>query len=255
MLRAQARRPARAAHRAPVHQMVAPVLSGLPVPLPVQPPQQHVVLAVAVEVADAGHPPPPVRRQRRFAAPGNTPPAVHRVVVPAAAPAPHQHIVPPVAVEVPNTRNRHRRVARELPVARPRQHPPAVQRVVAPVPVRVAQQRVRPAVAVEVAEPAQVLGRRAGAERMGRTPLQGDARRPRAGRLLGDPALPVHRLHQIHHRRRPRRGAARPPMALGRERQPMLPPLARRLFNRHLERRGGRPGRETPRAGGGSVPL
>ena len=113
--------------------------------------QQHVVPAVAVEVADARHGPRPIPRQRHVAAPGEDASPAHRVVVPSAVGAPHQHVVPTVAVHIADARHGHGEVAREARRARAPDHRATNHPVVVPAAVAaVAQQHVVPAVAIEV---------------------------------------------------------------------------------------------------------
>ena len=137
-----------------VHRVVAPA--------PVLVAEQHVVPAVAAEVADAGEAPCGVRREvRRFAVAGQRPAAVHRVAAPASVLVAQEDVVPAVAVEVAEAAEAPREVARQVRGAPAGDGAPPVHGVVVPASVGVAEQHVVVAVAVEVAETLQLgKGRR-----------------------------------------------------------------------------------------------
>ena len=85
---------ARGLHPSPVHRVVvpAPVVGAA---------HEHVVAAVAVQVADAGQRPGEVAGERHLASPGAHRAAVHRVVPPAArVRVAQQHVRLAVAVEI-----------------------------------------------------------------------------------------------------------------------------------------------------------
>ena len=123
----------------------------------VLPTQEHVVVAVAVQIADADEVEYFVARDPcRALVVGHGHPAVHRVVLPAPVLVAEQDLLAAVAVEIAD--------AGDLPVgvgmdpydpAPGGDVAPAVHRVVPPPPVFVAQQHIVVAVVVEVAGPGQ----------------------------------------------------------------------------------------------------
>ena len=71
-------------------------------------PQQHIVPAITVEIADTRHRPIQIACQAREAvAAGDMLPTVHRVVVLTAILVPQQHIVAAIAVEVADAPRQH----------------------------------------------------------------------------------------------------------------------------------------------------
>ena len=132
--------------QAPVHGIVEPASPGVS--------QQHVVLAVAVEVADAGDAPVEVCGEVGGSALGADVEApVHGVVVPASLDVSEQHVVLAVAVEVSDAGDSPVEIGGEVGGAALGADVQApVHGVVEPVPPGVSQQHVVLAVAVEVAQ-------------------------------------------------------------------------------------------------------
>ena len=130
----------------PVHRIIEPA--------PVRVTQQHVVLAVLVEVTDAGNLPVQFAGQVGQAAlTGNMAAPVHRIVEPAPVLVAQQHVVLAVLVEVTDAGNLPVQFAGEVGQASLAGNmAPPVHRIVEPAPVLVAQQHVVLAVLVEVTE-------------------------------------------------------------------------------------------------------